>query len=66
MADGITVVVFGDLVVVTTTVGDKVARVRVTKEYANALAARLIVAAAVVSRGEPEPELDAKGRYHDA
>lgn len=62
MSDGIHVMRIGDTITVTTTVGDRVARVRVTRQYANGLAARLMVAAA----HEHEPELDADGRYVDA
>lgn len=62
MSDGIHVMRIGDTITVTTTVGDRVARVRVTRQYANALAARLMVAAAY----EHEPELDDEGRYVDA
>lgn len=62
MSDGITVMRVGDTITITTTVGDKVARVRVTRQYANGPAARLMVAAA----HEHEPELDAEERYVDA
>ncbi len=62
MSDGITIRADGDTITVTTTVGERVARVRVTREYANALAARLMVAAA----HEHEPETDDEERYVDA
>jgi hypothetical protein len=62
MSDGITVMRIGNTITITTTVGEKVARVRVTREYANKLAARLMVAAA----HEHEPSTDGEGRYVDA
>lgn len=57
MSDGIAVGVNEDgTITIVTTVGDKTARVRVTKDYARQLAARLLVAS-------HEPETDDKGRY---
>ena len=62
MSDGISVTRLGEVITITTTVGDNTARLRVTRQYANKLAARLMVAAA----DEHEPKLGADGRYVDA
>lgn len=62
MSDGIEVTADGDTIVITTRVGDKVASVRVTHEYARRLAARLMVAATADSG----PRRDASGRFVDA
>ena len=62
MSDGIVVSVRQDgTVQIVTTVGNKRAAVVVTPEYAQNLAARLMMATANF-----EPGKDAKGRYRDA